>query len=257
MSIKSAAKATLFNALRAVSPGLSGASILMYHSVGGNGAHFTVAPDAFERQMRYLARTRAVVPLPELADRLRKGESVAGCVALTFDDGYRDNLENALPILEKYNLPATIFVITGRLGEAFRNKSGSELTLLSREDLVRLAAHPLISLMPHSATHPKLTDLPLPEAIREMEDSRRFLEELTGRPARVFAYPKGCFSEDMAEHIRTGDWSAAVSTREGLVRAGDDPAALKRNAVRRAMSASEFKAKVSDAIGLYMRLPTR
>jgi peptidoglycan/xylan/chitin deacetylase (PgdA/CDA1 family) len=69
----------------------------------------------FERQMRFLARHFAVLPLRDAAQRLRSGNLPYRACCITFDDGYADNLTIALPILEKFRLPATVFVATGYL----------------------------------------------------------------------------------------------------------------------------------------------
>jgi peptidoglycan/xylan/chitin deacetylase (PgdA/CDA1 family) len=95
-------------------------TILMYHSVSDGAAAEWIAPRnrmeprLFERQMRFLARRRRVVSLDELVDRLERGLSIGPkAVALTFDDGYRDNLEVAAPILHRYGLPAVLYLATG------------------------------------------------------------------------------------------------------------------------------------------------
>lgn len=74
-----------------------------------------IAAAAFDRQMRFLARHFAVLPLREAAQRLQAGTLPHRACCITFDDGYADNLTVALPILEKYRLPATVFVATGYL----------------------------------------------------------------------------------------------------------------------------------------------
>src|SRR5687767_9659555 len=98
----------------------AGAVILMYHSVAhDDAARFIepsnrIAPRLFERQMAFLAARRRVVALSELVEEIASGKSPsAGTVCITFDDGYRDNLTVAAPILEKYRLPATLFLATG------------------------------------------------------------------------------------------------------------------------------------------------
>jgi peptidoglycan/xylan/chitin deacetylase (PgdA/CDA1 family) len=97
------------------------ARILYYHRVNDdNDPFFPAIPTAlFEQEMRFLRRHYTVVSLSELLDRLT-GESAKPVVAITFDDGYRDNHRNAFPILEGYGLPATIFLTTGSMdtGEA-------------------------------------------------------------------------------------------------------------------------------------------
>jgi peptidoglycan/xylan/chitin deacetylase (PgdA/CDA1 family) len=91
--------------------------ILYFHCVNDEGDPFFPAmPTAvFERQMRFLARHYRVVSLSEAARRLSEGGPPVPVVALTFDDGYQDNYQNAFPILERYGLPATIFLTTGAI----------------------------------------------------------------------------------------------------------------------------------------------
>jgi peptidoglycan/xylan/chitin deacetylase (PgdA/CDA1 family) len=98
----------------------SGAIVLMYHSVAPTESSRSVAPgnrippEIFERQMAFLSKYRRVVPLSRVVDRIKAGESMpAGTVCLTFDDGYLDNLRIAAPILEKFGLPATLYLATG------------------------------------------------------------------------------------------------------------------------------------------------
>ena len=92
------------------------ARILYYHRVNDdNDAFFpAITTGLFEAQMRYVSRHHRVVSLAELVSRLGD-QSSQPVVAITFDDGYRDNYQNAFPILERYGLPATIFLTTGNL----------------------------------------------------------------------------------------------------------------------------------------------
>ncbi|ANM31188.1 hypothetical protein ABI59_18845 [Acidobacteria bacterium Mor1] len=94
-------------------------SILTYHRVlplpeAGEYPFpaMVMAKDHFEAQMAHLAREYNVLPLDEAVDRLRAGDLPPRAVAITFDDGYRDNLEHALPAMERYGLPSTLFVVT-------------------------------------------------------------------------------------------------------------------------------------------------
>ena len=103
----------------------AGAIILMYHSVAADDAARyiepanCIPPRLFERQMAFLAAERRVIPLAELVDDVASGHTPpAGTVCITFDDGYRDNLTIAAPILEKYRLPATLYLVTGYVERA-------------------------------------------------------------------------------------------------------------------------------------------
>jgi peptidoglycan/xylan/chitin deacetylase (PgdA/CDA1 family) len=114
------ARLTALNKIWSAMTERPGAIILMYHSVAQDDkARFIeprnrIAPRLFERQMAYLREARRVVSLSRLVDEIAAGESPpAGTVCITFDDGYRDNLTVAAPLLEKYRLPATLFLVTG------------------------------------------------------------------------------------------------------------------------------------------------
>jgi peptidoglycan/xylan/chitin deacetylase (PgdA/CDA1 family)/CelD/BcsL family acetyltransferase involved in cellulose biosynthesis len=93
------------------------ARILYYHRVTdeSNVLFGGISPRAFEQQMRYLARYHKVASISEIVRHLDEGESTETLVGITFDDGYRDNYENAFPILQRYGLPATIFLTTGSI----------------------------------------------------------------------------------------------------------------------------------------------
>jgi peptidoglycan/xylan/chitin deacetylase (PgdA/CDA1 family)/CelD/BcsL family acetyltransferase involved in cellulose biosynthesis len=95
----------------------SGARIFYYHRVNNDGDPFfpAISTDLFEAHVRYLARHYRVVGMSELQSHLASGDSLDTVVAVTFDDGYRDNYEYAFPILQRYGLPATIFLSTGSI----------------------------------------------------------------------------------------------------------------------------------------------
>jgi peptidoglycan/xylan/chitin deacetylase (PgdA/CDA1 family) len=91
--------------------------VLAYHKVSSDPHPFfePVHPLIFEQQMQFLSRCYRVMPLLEIVERTRRGEVPERAVAITFDDGYRDNYQNAFPILKKYGIPATIFIATGSI----------------------------------------------------------------------------------------------------------------------------------------------
>lgn len=95
-------------------------AILMYHRVASLESDpwsLAVAPERFEEQVAYLRQHRAPMPMQDLVQRLAAGTLPANAVALTFDDGYLDNLAHAKPILERFQVPATVFIATGFVGQ--------------------------------------------------------------------------------------------------------------------------------------------
>ncbi len=96
----------------------SGALILIYHRISDEKPdlwQLCVTPNHFEQHLEVLREWGRVMGLPEFARRLREGSQPTRTVVLTFDDGYADNLHNALPLLERHDIPASVFVVTGNV----------------------------------------------------------------------------------------------------------------------------------------------
>lgn len=131
---------------------LPGGLILSYHRVADAAFDpwgVAVSPAHFEEHLAVIRRFGQPVRLSQLTDRLKEGKSVKGTVVLTFDDGYADNYSNAYPLLEKYDIPATVFVVSGAI-DARRAFWWDELsTLLLRPS--RLP--PVLELPIRSNTH--------------------------------------------------------------------------------------------------------
>jgi peptidoglycan/xylan/chitin deacetylase (PgdA/CDA1 family) len=105
-------RAALAN-LRARLPHRPRPAILMYHRIADDSFDpwgTIVSPRCFADQLAWLARERTVLPVPDFAERHRRGDLPANAIAITFDDGYSCNAEVAAPLLEQMNLPATIFL---------------------------------------------------------------------------------------------------------------------------------------------------
>ena len=141
--------------------------VLTYHRVNDDRDPFfpAVSTDVFERRLAYIARTYRVLTVEELIERMQRGALPRNALAITFDDGYRDNLTYAAPILARYGLPATIFLATGLIGTAaalwydrlalafkvtkalsFESPWGETLSLTSSGDRVRALARTLLYL---------------------------------------------------------------------------------------------------------------
>lgn len=157
-------------------------SVLVYHTISSPlealPGDIDISPERFERQLHWLSRWRQVVRLDET---LRSPES-RRLVALTFDDGFRDNLTVALPLLEKFGLPITLFVTAGFVGtEGY----------LSAEELRDMSRHPLVTIGAHGLWHRHFTRLSTDEARVELVESRRILGEITGSSVDLMAWPYG------------------------------------------------------------------
>ena len=161
--------------------------VLTYHSLDMSGSVISTAPGLFRRQLELLVSRR--VPVAPL-ERVAEGEPA---VALTFDDGYVNFAEHAVPVLEEFQLPATVFVVSGRCGsvnEWDATKGIPRLRLLDWSAIRNLPPS-LVALGGHSHTHRDLTRLPHDDLASELRGCRETIEQRTGRSARVLAYPFG------------------------------------------------------------------
>lgn len=157
-------------------------SILVYHTISSPAeplpGDIDISPEKFDRQLRWLSSWHRVVTLDETLG----SDSRARGVAITFDDGFRDNLTVALPLLEKFRLPITLFVAAGFVGQA---------NYLSADELRELARHPLVTIGAHGLWHRHFTRLSNDEARLELRESRSLLKNITGRKIDLMAWPYG------------------------------------------------------------------
>ena len=225
-----------------------------------NGLYPETSTADFEKQIVHLAKNYKIISLNKIVDRIKDKRSLGRCVAITFDDGFRDNYENAYPILRKYNIPATIFLTTGyiengtapwfiRLRYIFMKTEKTDFQLSHNGATISLpmntisekfaasnrvmaylkdcpdeARLPLldglceqlrvnefkglndlmltwdqikemsenrISFGAHTVNHPILSRISIEMAEREIQESKKTIEEKIGKPITSFAYPFG------------------------------------------------------------------
>ncbi|MGE5272614.1 MAG: glycosyltransferase [Verrucomicrobiota bacterium] len=214
-----------------------GAAILMYHAIAGDGeqpGRYVLPLRSFERQMQWLRRRGYnVIGLDELVAYLGEHRLLPPkTVVLTFDDGYRDNADLALPVLERFGFPATCFLVSGSGG---RPSWDCVAELRSRPLLAPAEAGELLdglSLGAHSRTHPRLPGLELDEVEPEVAGSKADLETALGRPVTTFAYPYGATSPEVRAAVAAAGFLAACGITEGLNRHATDIYDLHRLEVR-------------------------
>ncbi len=222
-------------------------TVLLYHSISNDSWHYAVRVDEFRKQMRYIAAHADVVPIFTVLEYVKGKKLTRNAIAVTFDDGYRDFLTNALPILKEFNIPATVFM---SLTEADKKEVGSDKELLREEDAAALK-DPLVNLASHALTHRKLTRLSPAELHHELTHSRELITERFGQTVEQLAYPKGMFSKDVVEAARGAGYEAAFTTEPRSVRMGEDPYTLPRVEVHATTSLPEFKARLTRAADWY------
>lgn len=215
-----------------------GVPVLLYHAFADRDVsdRYVVARRGLARHLRLLRLLGyRGIHLDDLVQAVREQRlPPRRAVAITIDDGYVDNLEIAEPVLRRHGFPATIFLVSERLGRVGDWSRGDQLggrPLLSRAQIEELGSEG-IRFGAHTRTHPHLPQLPDERLEPEIVGSRRDLEEEIGRPVTLFAYPYGELDERAVEVVRAGGFDAAATTEPRLVGIDEDPHLLPRVEVR-------------------------
>jgi peptidoglycan/xylan/chitin deacetylase (PgdA/CDA1 family) len=214
--------------------------VLMYHKVNDVPENSVTVPvGRFDEQMAQLGELGYhPVDLDAVLDHYLRGTPLpSGAVLITFDDGYRDNLENAAPVLQKYGYPAVVFVPVGYLAGRRPLPHDEHLAArgivnppLSWDDLAELEAAG-IRVESHGIGHRPLADLEVDEAAREITLSKLRLEDRLQRPVRAFAYVKGSEAHYRLVHLsllKQAGYDVAFTSISGSNGLASDPLQLHR-----------------------------
>jgi peptidoglycan/xylan/chitin deacetylase (PgdA/CDA1 family) len=214
--------------------------VLMYHKVNDLAGNRMSMPTAvFDDQMAQLGELGyTVVGLDAVLDHyVDRRPLPPGAVLITFDDGYRDNLENAAPVLRKYGYPAVQFVPLGYVGDSLPLPHEEHLAargVLNRTvdwDELRELESLGVRIESHGISHRPLADLEVDEAAREIVISKLRLEEQLGRPVRAFSYVKGSEAHYKPVHlslVRQAGYDVAFTSISGANSPATDPLQLHR-----------------------------
>jgi peptidoglycan/xylan/chitin deacetylase (PgdA/CDA1 family) len=216
----------------------TGALILGYHRVADvdkDPLHLFVSLENFAEQMEVIRQIACPISMQGLVSRFQDGDHPRNAVAVTFDDGYADILYQALPILARYDIPATIFLATGYLGRKFwwdeselqidsqaRCKESIIGRTLRIDEILELASSELIEIGAHSVNHPMLANLPVDEQRFEIHQSKVFLDELLDYPVTGFSYPHGSVTSLTSEIVRKSGYKYACASHNDVVWRGSD-----------------------------------
>lgn len=198
-----------------------GLRVLLYHSVGspaGPDPYGTVmSPALFAEHADALAALRGALP----PARFGPPPDASPALAVTFDDGYRDTLTTAAPLLCARGIPFTVFVPPEHLASPGR-------LYLDGPALRELARMPGVAVGAHGARHVPLTRLGDEELAEELSSSRRRLEDFLGAPVAAMSYPFGLVDARVRDAARAAGFSAAGTSVYGTNAPGRDPLLLRR-----------------------------
>jgi len=172
-------------------------TILAYHGVEdylSNGDIFTISTKQFEEQMRYLKENYNVISFLEAIKMKNTLDNSVDLVIITFDDGYKNNYNNAAPILQKYGLNACFFLTTDLITHVPDRllKTGSIWKFPGMtQDEVKALRNGGFEIGAHTCSHPNLLQIPLEIARNEILWSKNELEQVLGETIEYFAYPGG------------------------------------------------------------------
>lgn len=175
--------------------------IFVYHDIVSDESkiefdYMQTTKETFEKQIEGLQRSGYnFITYSELNKykndniKLRKHSCI-----ITFDDGYEGVYENAYPIAKKYNIPFTMFVITDNIGQE---------GIITWEQAEEMQESGLVTIASHSTNHPEFNSLSTEEAVRNVNESYKCIEEHLGKqPVKIFTYPYGLYTEEQVEALK-------------------------------------------------------
>jgi peptidoglycan/xylan/chitin deacetylase (PgdA/CDA1 family) len=228
------------NGLGAVDGGARSLRVLMYHKVNDlPNNRMSMPVSLFDEQMAELGELGyTVVGLDSVLAHYVDGLPLPeGAVLITFDDGYRDNLLNAAPVLTKYGYPAVQFVPIAYVGDAqplphekYLSAHGVHNPTVDWSEIRELENHG-VRIESHGISHRPLAELEIDEAAREITISKLKLEERLGRSVRAFSYVKGSEADYKPVHpslVRQAGYDLAFTAVSGANSPASDPLQLRR-----------------------------
>ena len=217
--------------------------ILMYHRFvehpSERGVHGTwITVEMFEKHLQLIKRmgfeTLTFKDLQEngFSYRLQPQKRY---LMITADDGYKDNLTRMLPLLQKYGMRATVYVVSGetynRWDSEHQTNPDIKVPLLSSDEIRAMDGSGYVEIGGHTLSHAKLDELDAEAQAVEIRENKAKLEDILGHPILSFAYPFGYLNESAKEQARLAGYTFAVSTDSGPRAMHQDPFQIRRIAV--------------------------
>lgn len=200
---------------------LTGVPVLNYHQVNNKfQTCLTMKPENFEEQIKYLHdNDYHAITLAEFDEYMNgEGELPDRPVLITFDDGYVDNYEHAYPILKKYHMFGTIFLITS-LVDTPGYVTWSQVQEMSKDGM---------EFGSHTVSHKPLTSYDQAGVQRELRESKKIIESKLGKKCAFIAFPEGKFNDMVMDEIQAAGYDYAFSVETGRDFPWDDHFNLDR-----------------------------
>lgn len=215
--------------------------VLMYHSIDyEKGNELRVPKEAFREQMSYLKESGyTTLTLDELYDFFINNKPVPNkSIVITFDDGYKDNFENAYPVLKEFGFNATIFVITSTVDANKNYLTSPQIKELEENG---------IDIESHTVNHEQLDKLTYAEQLTTLKNSREYIEKLLGKQKKYTAYPFGKWNDDTIKAVKEAGYSMVFTTESGWGNKSQGIYELHRVYVSANCNLKEFERRITDA----------
>ncbi|MCD2451811.1 polysaccharide deacetylase family protein [Methylicorpusculum oleiharenae] len=210
--------------------------ILMYHMISepktAAEVRFACPPRQFEKHLQLLLKKGYTpVSINQVSNYYSQNIQLPDkAVLITLDDGFEDNYLNALPIFERYQIPAVIYLATGVMAKTnqwMAVPTFSERKMLSWPQIQEMANHGM-DFGSHTVSHPRLNELSNDNVEEELIASKKTIEDHLGKECAHFAYPYGLFTQSTRDLVEKIGFKTACSTRSGFNNAERDPLILHR-----------------------------
>jgi len=223
--------------------------VLLYHRIVNSkketGRHkIYVFKDKFEAQLKFLKENGyETLTFHDLIQGNSKDLNKK--IVLTFDDGYEDNYTILFPLLKKYGFKAVIFLVTQKKDNSWGIQEGEPIFQMMNEKQIREMSDYGIEFGGHTQNHPDLTKISTLEANKEIEDCKKDVEAITGKPTVSFAYPFGALNENVKSTVRDSGYNFGIATTSGANLFSDDKFQIQRIEIRPQNDLARFKYKAS------------
>ena len=214
-----------------------GLRVLQYHSITKEDSSndiWSLDLNSFSKHMSYFYRNKNI-NLYKCTDLILKRPKDG--IMITFDDGYKNNFEIAAPILFKFQIPFSLFVITDFIRQAKRNYMNESM-------LKELADNPLVSIGSHSQSHARLTKCNRKELVNEISGSKSYLEDLLGKEIDMFSYPYGNFNSVVRSEVFQAGYKLGFTSHYDVTQSNQDKLTLNRNEIWNTDDLNSMKRKM-------------